>query len=126
MEDNRDRLAVIVAGYKEPMQRFIKSNPGLESRLTRYLDFEDYSVDALIEMFKLMSNEYQLEIDVKAWAKIESEFIRVWQDRQYGFGNGRWVRNYFDQLIERQANRLASNPESDLSKILECDVPVAV
>ena len=124
MEDNRDRLAVIVAGYKEPMQRFINSNQGLSSRFTRYLDFEDYSVDALLEIFRLISSQYQLNIDPKAWNRIESEFNRVWQARADGFGNGRWVRNYFDQLIEKQARRVAADPACNVSTILEHDVPI--
>ena len=123
MEDHRSRLAVIVAGYKEPMQRFINSNPGLSSRFSRNLDFEDYSVDALLEIFKLISREYELDVEPAAWRKIESEFDRVWQNRQTGFGNGRWVRNFFDQLIERQAKRLAADTDADLSKILEEDIP---
>lgn len=126
MEDHRGRLAMIVAGYKEPMRRFIDSNAGLSSRFNRYLDFEDYSVGELLEIFKNMAREYELAIDPPAWTRVEVVFLQAWECRQSGFGNGRWVRNFFDKLIEAQAMRLASDDSGDLSKILEQDIPTDI
>ena len=107
MEDNRDRLVVIVAGYTDEMQRFIDTNPGLESRFNRYIHFPDYTASELADIFRLRakSAQYVLSKDVEHWLV---PYIGLQtKNRDKKFGNGRWVRNLFEKTIERQAMRLA-------------------
>ena len=107
MEDHRDDLVVIVAGYIEPMNDFIRSNPGLESRFNRFLNFEDYSVDELMGIFELKAKQsgYKVAEDAK-----ESllEMLAMGSESPKTFGNGRGVRNLFEHAITEQANRLAT------------------
>lgn len=114
MEDDRDRLIVIVAGYTDEMRDFINANPGLKSRFNRYLEFPDYTADELAEMFRrnVKKNQYRLSADAEeALDKTMADLTRK-RDRQ--FGNGRFVRNLFEKAVERQSERLAAL--SDISK----------
>ena len=107
MEDDRDRLVVIVAGYPDEMKKFIDSNPGLESRFNRYIHFPDYSAEELAEIFRsnARKNEYVLSEDVERWL---DPAMALWtQDRDRKFGNGRYVRNLFEKTVERQAMRVS-------------------
>ncbi len=108
MEDNRDKLVVIVAGYTELMHEFVKSNPGLESRFNRFLHFDDYTADELLAIFKLncKKNAYELapEADNILKTILAFESLNV-----EGFGNARGVRNLFEKAIVEQANRLAKS-----------------
>ena len=110
MEDDRDRLVVIVAGYTDEMKTFIDSNPGLESRFNRYIHFPDYSASELADIFRLRakSAQYVLSEDVDHW--IEPYIGLMTKKRDRKFGNGRWVRNLFEKTIERQSMRLAETP----------------
>lgn len=114
MEDYRDRLVVIIAGYKDEMQRFIDSNPGLQSRFNRYIDFPDYSGSELADIFKMYmkKNQYTLSSDADAYLKQQFEYAVAHKDRN--FGNARFARNVFEKSIQQQANRLAG--KSNLSK----------
>jgi SpoVK/Ycf46/Vps4 family AAA+-type ATPase len=114
MEDYRDRLVVIIAGYKDEMQRFIDSNPGLQSRFNRYIDFPDYSGLELTDIFKMYmkKNQYTLAPDAEDYLKERFEYAVAHKDRN--FGNARYARNVFEKSIQSQANRLAS--QSNLSK----------
>ena len=114
MEDYRDRLVVIVAGYKDEMQRFIGSNPGLQSRFNRYIDFPDYTAGELVDIFKmyLKKNEYTLAPAAEAFAAEQFQAVIDRGDRN--FGNARFARNVFEKSIQAQANRLAG--QSNLSK----------
>ncbi|MBQ7455669.1 MAG: AAA family ATPase [Clostridia bacterium] len=105
MEDHRDDLIVIVAGYIEPMQRFLHSNPGLESRFNRFIDFPDYTLDELMGIFDLRckSNGYTLEDDARETLR---QIIDIERLDAKGFGNARGVRNLFETIIARQADRL--------------------
>ena len=105
MEDYRDRLVVIVAGYKDEMQRFIDSNPGLQSRFNRYIDFPDYTPQELVDIFKMYG-------DAEAYLRTRFEIIVEKKDRN--FGNARFARNVFEKSIQAQANRLAG--QTNLSK----------
>ncbi len=108
MEDYRDDLVVIVAGYDEPMEKFINSNPGLQSRFNKYMYFPDYNGEELMAMFRMRceKNGYKLTEDAEAYAK---EFFEdMYKNRDDNFGNGRDVRNRFEDIISRQANRLAA------------------
>ncbi len=123
MEDHRDRLAVIVAGYTEPMRRFIHSNPGLESRFTRVLQFDDYDAAALTRIFGRLVKQQHLRPTAAAQEKIEREITEMHRTRDKQFGNGRAVRSMFEALLERQAERLAADTAADTSIVLPEDVP---
>lgn len=107
MEDYRDRLVVIIAGYKNEMQRFIDSNPGLQSRFNRYIDFPDYTGAELTDIFKMYmkKNQYTMDGDAEAYLKTRLEIVVEKKDRN--FGNARYARNVFEKSIQAQANRLA-------------------
>ena len=106
MEDNRDSLVVIVAGYTEEMQSFINSNPGLRSRFNRYIQFNDYSDDELLQIFKqyVAEQDYKLEDDIDG--AIMDAIRGIHADEGDNFGNARSMRNYFEKVISNQANRL--------------------
>ncbi len=106
MEDHRDDLVVIVAGYVALMNDFVHSNPGLESRFNRFLYFPDYSVEEMLAIFEMRCEKagYRLEEGAKERLK---EILREESEDNIGFGNARGVRNLFEQAIARQANRLA-------------------
>ena len=122
MEDYRDRLVVIVAGYKDEMQRFIDSNPGLQSRFNRYIDFPDYSGAELVEIFKMYmkKNQYTLAPDAEEYLKEQFEYVVAHKDRN--FGNARFARNVFEKSIQQQANRLAGQTNLDKSRLTELTV----
>lgn len=108
MEDDRDRLVVILAGYPEPMDRLIKSNPGLSSRFNRYFSFPDYAASEMGSIFHAMCRKNQYELPVPVRVKLLLGFQSVLDNSDEHFGNGRLVRNVFEQAIGRLANRIAS------------------
>jgi AAA+ superfamily predicted ATPase len=107
MEDNRDDFIVIVAGYPELMDRFLHSNPGLESRFNKFIYFDDYNAEELFEMFKLMCSEANLSLDEPATEYAKQYFSKMYEHKSTNFANGRAVRNFFEEVITAQANRLA-------------------
>ena len=119
MEDYRDRLVVIVAGYKNDMQRFIDSNPGLQSRFNRYIDFPDYSAGELADIFKmyLRKNQYNITPGAEELLKEKLDYAVAHKDRN--FGNARYVRNMFEKSIQEQANRLSSVSNASKSQLTE-------
>lgn len=110
MEDHRHELVVVVAGYPAEMQRFIQSNPGLESRFTRYLNFDDYSDSELLEIFSLLCALSDYEPTPQARSRMLSVFGEARQQRGSQFGNGRFVRNFFQRVVAAHASRLADSP----------------
>ena len=108
MEDDRDRLVVVLAGYTDEMEQFINSNPGLQSRFSRYIHFPDYTAEELAQIFLLTAkkSEYICNSDVVASIKQIMEMAVETKDRN--FGNGRFVRNLFEKAIQRQAVRLST------------------
>lgn len=114
MEDDRDRLIVILAGYTDEMEEFINSNPGLRSRFNRYIFFPDYSADELAEIFFSIAakHEYTMTNEVKEY--VLEKFHEVVANKPKDFGNARYVRNLFERIVQAQANRLAK--ETNLSK----------
>lgn len=126
MEDYRERLVVIVAGYTDEMQRFINANPGLKSRFSRYFYFDHYSPDELLQIFEIFCKNAAFKLDDAARAKMKNNLTLLHAKRDRSFGNGRLVRNIFEKIIERQANRIAGiTPltEEVLCSIIEADVP---
>lgn len=128
MEDHRSQLVVIVAGYPAPMGKFIKSNPGLSSRFTRFLHFEDYTAEDLLEIFlkRCESGEYRLA--AKAQTKLRTILDVAVTQKDEHFGNGRYVRNLLEQITINQSSRLAELPEitrEQLSTIEVEDMPEA-
>lgn len=108
MEDNRDRLIVIVAGYPEEMEHFINSNPGLHSRFTRFIEFPDYTPQELCRIFRLMCWKNGLALTTGLKEKILHHFTYLHRNRAENFGNARLVRNCFEGVISAQATRLAN------------------
>lgn len=111
MEDERDRLVVILAGYTNDMKRFIDSNPGLQSRFNRYIEFPDYSADELFQIFCSSAKKYEYTLTEDAQALLKVVFEKAVANKDKNFGNGRFVRNLFEKVIEHQANRLSSMAE---------------
>jgi SpoVK/Ycf46/Vps4 family AAA+-type ATPase len=109
MEDHRDNLVVIAAGYEKEMQRFLESNPGLRSRFRRTLSFSDYSPSQLLELLKKYAEASGLRLTPAAEARAVAMFQEAYDFRDKNFGNGRYVRNIFENALERQSNRLASH-----------------
>ena len=127
MEDHRDDLVVIVAGYDGLMERFIHSNPGLESRFNRFLHFDDYSSDELMEIFRMQCKKGCYTLEGQA-AEMVRDFIVEENTDPVSFGNARGVRNIFEQILVHQANRLAGMEQvtkEDLMKITPTDVLLA-
>ena len=117
MEDNREDLVVIVAGYDGLMDDFIHSNPGLESRFNRFLHFDDYSLDEMLAIFEMRckQGQYTLDEDAKASARA---YIEEQNTNSISFGNARGVRNLFERVLVIQANRLASQQDLDRDALM--------
>ena len=114
MENQRDELVVILAGYKEPMDRFYESNPGLSSRITNHIDFPDYSVDELLKIAKLMLEDQQYQLTPDAEIAL-GEYIRRRKEKPL-FANARSVKNALDRARMRQANRIFESRGQVLTK----------
>ena len=125
MEDNRDRLVVILAGYTDEIREFIESNPGLQSRFNRYIHFNDYSAEELMDIFKhnLKKSRYKIKRD--AYELLQEKVSAAVSLKDKNFGNARYIRNLFERVIQQQANRLAkqiSMVSEDLSLITKEDI----
>lgn len=107
MEDHRDDLVVIVAGYPDLMERFVNSNPGLKSRFNKYIYFEDYTPEELLEIFDSMCKKSGLIATENARDLVLKHFEEKYANRNETFANGREVRNFFERAVVNQANRLA-------------------
>jgi len=125
MEDNRSDLVVIAAGYRDRMESFIDSNPGLRSRFTRFIDFPDYTPDELTTIFTRLAEEEGYKLDTGVAESIRKKMFDAYINRTPTFGNGRMVRNLFEQTITAQANRLANaSPTRDqLCTLIVTDLP---
>ena len=107
MEDHRDDFIVIVAGYPALMDNFLNSNPGLESRFNKFIYFDDYDAKELYKIFKLMCEDASLALDEPAKEYAKQYFEKMYETRSNNFANGRSVRNFFEEVLTAQANRLA-------------------
>lgn len=126
MEDYRERLVVIVAGYTDEMKTFVESNPGLESRFNRYFYFNHYKPEELVAIFEKMCSKSHFKLTASAQEKLQKLFEELYVNRDKTFGNARLVRNLFEKSIERQANRLAvlsSLSDEVLTTLLPEDIP---
>ena len=126
MEDDRDRLIVIVAGYDDPMKQFIAANPGLESRFTNYLNFPDYKPEELLEVFRRMAAQSGLVCARETERKVQAICVNVYTTRNDQFGNARAMRNLFEAAVRNQSTRLVVSGQCDrdaLTTLLPEDVP---
>ncbi len=126
MEDNRERLVVIAAGYPDEMNEFIDSNPGLKSRFSRYFYFEHYTPQELLQIFDVFAEGSSFRLTPNARRSVLSLITALYEKRGRSFGNGRMVRNLFENIMERQANRISKiSPLTDeiLCTITKRDIP---
>ncbi|MEO8532191.1 MAG: AAA family ATPase, partial [Flavobacterium sp.] len=106
MEDHRDDLAIVVAGYTEPMQLFIESNPGLRSRFNRFFHFKHFSPDELFQIFESYCKKSDFIVSEEAKEKLTDTFELLYSQKDESFGNARVVRNLFEKCVQNQANRI--------------------
>ncbi|WP_433261111.1 right-handed parallel beta-helix repeat-containing protein [Actinosynnema sp. CS-041913] len=123
MEDHRDELVVIVAGYSELMEEFLASNPGVASRFTRTVEFPNYSVDELVTITVNLCRKHYYELTDDAIGALTEYYERV--PRNATFGNGRVARKLFEAMVGNQASRLALEPptkDSELNRLTGADL----
>lgn len=115
MEDNRDRLIVIVAGYPEPMEKFLDSNPGLRSRFNKYIQFEDYSVSQLVDIFIEMCTSQDFIIGEGVKEELALKIGVMVANAGENFANAREIRNYFENVVAKQAERLMKKSYDEIN-----------
>ncbi len=115
MEDHRDDLVVIVAGYTEPMQRFVRSNPGLQSRFNKFLHFPDYSPQELTAIFERFAAKSDYRLRETTRVTVQEMFEQLYAQRDETFGNARLARNLFETTVTRHANHVMgmASPQPD-------------
>lgn len=129
MEDLRDKFIVVVAGYNNEMKHFISSNPGFESRFNRFFLFENFTSNQLIDIFKLFANKQQFEIDPDGLETLQKHFSHLLIKEHEEFGNGRYVRNLFELVIQELSNRLSDKQvfsKKELTNITMIDIENAI
>lgn len=122
MEDDRDRLVVIMAGYKDEMESFIETNPGFKSRINRYIDFADYTPEEMLSIFKSMCKKAQYQMNSDMENRLLDVFKSDYSQRDKTFGNGRHVRNLFEKVLENQANRLSTSTQITKESLIQLTV----
>ena len=124
MEDYRNNLVVIVAGYPDLMANFIDSNPGLASRFNRYIEFTDYTKEELLQIFDYICKDNSYEIDSEGKIELEKYIVNILQGKDEKFGNARTMRNIFEKSIMFQANRIMGMKviPDDLSILTKFDI----
>jgi SpoVK/Ycf46/Vps4 family AAA+-type ATPase len=130
LEDDRGKFVCIVAGYTEQMHDFIDSNPGLKSRFTQTIHFDDYTPDELTQIFLNLAEAKKFVVDEDTRNAIHRQFEQLYLRRDKNFGNAREARRIFDEAVERQSQRLVSQmgqpgfQEDDMFKIVSADLPM--
>lgn len=109
LEDYRDDLVVIVAGYTEPMKVFFDSNPGLHSRIHKQIEFPDYSLEELMEILRLFCKQSEYVLTDSLSNRLETHIGNILENKDQKFGNGRFIRNIFEYLTMNQADRIIEN-----------------
>jgi SpoVK/Ycf46/Vps4 family AAA+-type ATPase len=123
MEDHRDEVVVIAAGYSAEMRRFLDSNVGLASRFSRTIEFENYSTDELVQIMDHHCGRHSYQLEPETRIRLAQHFDGVHKDAS--FGNGRAARKVFEEMVDRQAQRLATMPDAtahDLIALLPEDL----
>lgn len=126
LEDYREDLVVIVAGYTEPMRKFFDSNPGLRSRFNTFIEFEDYSVGELLEILGGMCAKDDYELDEGSKLVVEMGICNTLTKKEEQFSNGRFVRNLFEDMVMNHARRvysLTAPTVEDLKVFIADDIP---
>ena len=117
MEDHRDDLIVIVAGYTDRMKKFINSNPGLKSRFNKYIEFPDYTAEELMAIFRRNCSKYQYTMEEEVEAAVRKHIEEMEQNKGENFANARDVRNYFEMIITNQARRVSAMEDPDMDAL---------
>jgi SpoVK/Ycf46/Vps4 family AAA+-type ATPase len=131
LEDDRGKFICIVAGYTDQMHEFIDSNPGLKSRFTQTIHFDDYTPDELTDIFLHLAKGKNFSIDDTTRAAIHRQFEQLYLRRDKNFGNAREARRIFDETVERQSQRLvklmndSGFKENDMFGLIPEDLPMA-
>jgi SpoVK/Ycf46/Vps4 family AAA+-type ATPase len=126
MEDHREDLSVVVAGYTEPMKMFVESNPGLRSRFNRFFYFDHFTPEQLYQIFESFCKNADFIINEDAKEKLADTFELLVDKKDESFGNARVVRNLFEKCVQNQANRiikLATISKKTLKTFTEEDIP---
>ena len=127
LEDYREDLVVIVAGYTEPMNQFFNSNPGLKSRFNTFIEFEDYNVNELMDILIFMFNKEDYLLTNRAQNIIKQLLVKAKDYANNKFANGRFIRNVFESMIMNQARRIIkinSPTIQELKELSDQDVPL--
>ncbi|MDX5473915.1 MAG: AAA family ATPase, partial [Bacillaceae bacterium] len=121
LEDYREDLVVIVAGYTNPMNKFFDSNPGLKSRFNTFIEFEDYTDIELEDILLMMCNRNEYVLSEEAKTKIKTAFKELVETKDESFANGRLVRNIYDELVMNHAKRVVNmeDPSREELSIIE-------
>ena len=125
LEDYREDLVVIVAGYTEPMKQFFESNPGLESRFNSFIYFDDYSSEQLVEITEKLCYENDYLINEETKNELKNYFEGEKGKKEENFANGRLARNIYERMIINHARRVVDikvPSKEDLSLLLSCDI----
>ena len=118
MEDHRKDMVIIFGGYTKEMSEFLQMNSGLESRVPNVFDFEDYSLDELVQIGLLQLSGMRYRVDETSYRDTLQKCLSASNDHS----NGRWVRNYNEKIVRFLSRRLAGNPSADITLITEADL----
>ena len=118
MEDNRDKLVIIMAGYTKEMQELMELNPGLKSRIKFLIEFPDYNDDELMAIFMLLCKKEGYMIEKSAQEKLKEIFKKEYLIRDKHFGNGRLARKYYEKIKMNQASRIIKEEIDDKIQIM--------
>ena len=130
MEDHRDDFIVIVAGYPEPMRSFLRSNEGFKSRFATYMNFPDFTPEEMLEIFKFFCEKEIYDIEGNVLASVLTAIDFKYSLRDKTFGNARFIRNFFENVIRNHASRVGSSikdPSATDFKLLKAeDIPLTI